>query len=63
MKIYITEPVMVDGQHRSPGDELDVDANEAYAVIGTGRASLKKENGDAAAKAAAKAKAAEKKAE
>ena len=50
MKIYSIEPFMQDGQAYLPGDSVDVSADDAAAILSSGRGTLDA----AAAKVAAK---------
>ena len=58
--VYATEPMMHAGEVVMPGESVDVDANDAASIIGSGRGTLDQPTAKAAAKqyaAAAKASA------
>lgn len=54
--VYITEPCMISGEHKEVGEAVELDPNDAHAVVGAGRGTLDKAKGERAKAAVAKAK-------
>lgn len=40
MKVTITEPCKISGADFSPGDQVDLEDNDAMAVVGAGRGTI-----------------------
>ena len=56
MKVTVIQPCMVNGQHKEIGDTLELDPNDAMAIVSAGRGTIDEDKA-AAAKAEAKKKA------
>lgn len=60
MKVTITEPCRIDGMHKDAGSVVDLNDNDAMAIVSAGRGTIDKDKSAAAqAEAAKKAKKAE----
>lgn len=55
MKVTVTQPCMINGEHKKIGDTVELDANDALAIVSAGRGTIDPAKADAA-KADAKKK-------
>ena len=55
MRVTITEPCLVEGEHKAVGDIIDVSDNDAMAIVSAGRGTIDKVKGEAAVATAEKA--------